>query len=180
MLIIAERINVSRKQIARTICGLTNVSYGLPARKPVNRAFLAAAITMGLDSSIIDPTNELLLCDAEGRHARRRQGRLLHGLQSRLSRRSSRIAGRVNSVPVYEADRKGRSIIIACRVMEPELAHVVLEKNGADNRTDILYLEQALHRTPGKLLVKVQEKIDQVARTATRSSWVTASAPKAL
>ncbi len=45
---------------AHTICGLTNVSYGLPARKLVNRAFLAAAITKGLDSAIIDPTDELL------------------------------------------------------------------------------------------------------------------------
>ena len=43
-----------------TICGLTNVSYGLPARKLVNRAFLAAAITKGLDSAIIDPTDKLL------------------------------------------------------------------------------------------------------------------------
>ena len=43
-----------------TICGLTNVSYGLPARKLINRAFLAAAITKGLDSAIIDPTDKLL------------------------------------------------------------------------------------------------------------------------
>jgi len=59
-------------------------------------------------------------------------------------------------------------MIIACRVMEPELAHVVSEKNEADDRTDILYLEQALHRTPDKLLMRVQEKIDQVAQTASR------------
>jgi len=43
-----------------TVCGLTNVSYGLPARKLINRAFLAAAIAMGLDSAIIDPTDKLL------------------------------------------------------------------------------------------------------------------------
>lgn len=43
-----------------TICGLTNVSYGLPARKLVNRAFLATAIAMGLDSAIIDPTDRQL------------------------------------------------------------------------------------------------------------------------
>ena len=43
-----------------TVCGLTNVSYGLPARKLVNRAFLAAAIAHGLDSAIIDPTDKLL------------------------------------------------------------------------------------------------------------------------
>jgi len=52
--------------------------------------------------------------------------------------------------------------------MEPELAHVVAEKNGEDDGTDILYLEQALHRTPAKLLGQLQEKIDQFARTASR------------
>jgi hypothetical protein len=29
--------------------------------------------------------------------------------------------------------------------MEPELAHLLAEKNGEDDGTDILYLEQALH-----------------------------------
>jgi hypothetical protein len=52
--------------------------------------------------------------------------------------------------------------------MEPELTHIVSERNEADDRTDILYLEQALHRTPAKLLSQLQEKIDQVARTASR------------
>ena len=61
-----------------------------------------------------------------------------------------------------------RQVVIACRVMEPELAHCVSEMNGADGRTELLYLEQALHRTPEKLLLKVQEKIDQVARSASR------------
>jgi 5-methyltetrahydrofolate--homocysteine methyltransferase len=43
-----------------TTCGLTNVSFGLPKRKLVNRTFLVAAITRGLDSAIMDPTdNEL-------------------------------------------------------------------------------------------------------------------------
>jgi 5-methyltetrahydrofolate--homocysteine methyltransferase len=43
-----------------TVCGLTNVSYGLPARKLINRAFFAAAIVKGLDAAIIDPTDKLL------------------------------------------------------------------------------------------------------------------------
>ena len=61
-----------------------------------------------------------------------------------------------------------RQVIIACRVMEPELVHCVSEGNGADDGTQILYLEQALHRTPDKLIVKVQEMIDQTARHASR------------
>jgi 5-methyltetrahydrofolate--homocysteine methyltransferase len=44
-----------------TICGLTNVSYGLPVRKLVNRTFLVAAMSQGLDSAIIDPTDRELM-----------------------------------------------------------------------------------------------------------------------
>jgi len=43
-----------------TTCGLTNVSYGLPSRKLVNRTFLVAAIARGLDSAILDPTDKQL------------------------------------------------------------------------------------------------------------------------
>jgi len=44
-----------------TTCGLTNVSYGLPNRKLVNRTFLVAAIVRGLDSAILDPTDHQLI-----------------------------------------------------------------------------------------------------------------------
>jgi len=43
-----------------TTCGLTNVSYGLPIRKLVNRTFLVAAIVRGLDSAMLDPTDKQL------------------------------------------------------------------------------------------------------------------------
>ncbi len=65
-----------------------------------------------------------------------------------------------------ETGRDDRRVIIACRVMEPELAHAAAERKEAGERPNILYLEQALHRTPEKLRAKVQEKIDQAARTA--------------
>lgn len=43
-----------------TTCGLTNISYGMPNRKLINRTFLVAAITRGLDSVILDPTDKPL------------------------------------------------------------------------------------------------------------------------
>ena len=61
--------------------------------------------------------------------------------------------------------RKGRRVVIACRVMEPELTRVLAE--GGDD-AEILYLDQSLHRTPTKLLAQLQEKIDQVAQRASR------------
>ena len=42
-----------------TICGASNVSFGLPVRKLLNSVFLAMLIARGLDSAIIDPCNSL-------------------------------------------------------------------------------------------------------------------------
>ncbi len=57
-----DAIEQIMKQFPRvhTTCGLTNVSYGLPNRKLVNRSFLVAAIVRGLDSAILDPTDKQL------------------------------------------------------------------------------------------------------------------------
>lgn len=41
-----------------TVCGMSNVSYGLPLRKLVNRSFLVACICHGLDAAIIDPVDK--------------------------------------------------------------------------------------------------------------------------
>ena len=60
-------------------------------------------------------------------------------------------------------ERKQRRVVIACRVMEPELIQVLSEEG---KEVEILYLDQSLHRTPTKLLGLVQEKIDQVSQTA--------------
>jgi len=47
----------------KTTCGLSNVSFGLPKRKIINKYFLALAIYEGLDSAIVDPSNEGI-CEA--------------------------------------------------------------------------------------------------------------------
>ena len=46
---------------ANTICGLSNVSFGLPERFLVNRTFLALALGAGLSAAIVDPTDEKLM-----------------------------------------------------------------------------------------------------------------------
>lgn len=45
---------------AKTTCGLSNVSFGLPKRAFINSAFVSIAIYNGLDSAIADPTSEEL------------------------------------------------------------------------------------------------------------------------
>lgn len=46
---------------SHTICGLSNVSYGLPARPLINRAFMAMAISYGLDSAIVNPLDKSMI-----------------------------------------------------------------------------------------------------------------------
>jgi len=42
-------------------CGLSNISFGIPARKLMNQAFLIAAMTAGMDSAILDPLDKKLM-----------------------------------------------------------------------------------------------------------------------
>jgi 5-methyltetrahydrofolate--homocysteine methyltransferase len=44
-----------------TACGLSNISYGLPERKAINRTFMAMAIARGLDGAIVDPLDRSMM-----------------------------------------------------------------------------------------------------------------------
>jgi 5-methyltetrahydrofolate--homocysteine methyltransferase len=44
-----------------TICGLSNISFGLPERKLINRNFLALCMCYGLSGAILDPTDRRLM-----------------------------------------------------------------------------------------------------------------------
>ncbi|MGQ9733040.1 MAG: methyltetrahydrofolate cobalamin methyltransferase, partial [Candidatus Zipacnadales bacterium] len=48
--------------------GLSNISYGLPHRRLLNRVFVTLCMGCGLDSGILDPTDKALMasiCAAE-------------------------------------------------------------------------------------------------------------------
>lgn len=46
-----------------TICGLSNISFGLPARRLINRTFLSLSILQGLSAAILDPTDKRLMAN---------------------------------------------------------------------------------------------------------------------
>ena len=50
-----------RYPAARTVLGLSNISYGLPKRKLVNRAFLLMAAHAGLDAVILNPLDAKMM-----------------------------------------------------------------------------------------------------------------------
>lgn len=61
-----EAVRALREQLpgVHTTCGLSNVSFGLPARRFLNRCFMAMAVGAGLDSAIIDPTDPGMVATA--------------------------------------------------------------------------------------------------------------------
>jgi len=62
-LIALEAMETIRQEIegVHLICGLSNVSFGLPRRHLLNRTFLSLAMKAGLDAAIVDPLDRKLM-----------------------------------------------------------------------------------------------------------------------
>lgn len=56
-----ETIRYCKEKGLATICGLSNISFGMPERSFVNTAFLTLAIREGLTMAIANPSQELLV-----------------------------------------------------------------------------------------------------------------------
>jgi cobalamin-dependent methionine synthase I len=46
-----------------TMCGLSNISFGMPARKYMNRTLMSMAIARGLDGAIMNPLDEQMMAN---------------------------------------------------------------------------------------------------------------------
>jgi 5-methyltetrahydrofolate--homocysteine methyltransferase len=46
-----------------SVCGLSNISYGLPERKFLNQTFMVMAIARGLDGAIVDPLDKKMMAN---------------------------------------------------------------------------------------------------------------------
>ncbi len=62
-MLVYETIGRLRKAFpgVHAVCGLSNISFGLPARKLVNQTFLVQAMASGLDAAIVDPLDKRLM-----------------------------------------------------------------------------------------------------------------------
>ncbi|MBR4086149.1 MAG: homocysteine S-methyltransferase family protein [Lachnospiraceae bacterium] len=59
-----ETIRYCKEMGLATICGLSNISFGMPSRVHVNTTFLTLAIQAGLTMAIANPSQEMLVCGA--------------------------------------------------------------------------------------------------------------------
>lgn len=57
-----EQIMMKYKGI-HTACGLSNISYGLPARRFLNQTFMVMAITKGMDGVIVNPLDKKMMAN---------------------------------------------------------------------------------------------------------------------
>lgn len=57
-----EQIVTSFRGI-HTVCGLSNISYGLPERKFLNQTFMSMAIAKGLDGAIMNPLDKKMMAN---------------------------------------------------------------------------------------------------------------------
>ena len=55
-----ERITQTFKGV-HTMCGLSNISFGLPERKFINQTFMVMAIARGLDGAIVNPLDARMM-----------------------------------------------------------------------------------------------------------------------
>jgi cobalamin-dependent methionine synthase I len=62
-LLVLDTIRGVKKRFpeVKLITGLSNISYGLPARKQVNRAFVVTCMANGLDGALIDPLDSTMM-----------------------------------------------------------------------------------------------------------------------
>ncbi len=109
-----------------TICGLSNISFGLPERVFVNSAFLTMAIGQGLTMAISNPSQTLLVNAALASdlllNKEESDLRYINGV-SALSVSSADTAGRPQTVeghPLYTAVIKGKGAHIV-ELVEKEL-----------------------------------------------------------
>ena len=114
-----------------TICGLSNISFGLPERINVNAAFLTMAITHGLTMAIANPSQAMLmnaafasdlLLNKEEADVRYIQRMNTHATSVVVTatNKSSENGPEQNRSPIYEAVMKGNKERIIERV-EAEL-----------------------------------------------------------
>jgi 5-methyltetrahydrofolate--homocysteine methyltransferase len=57
-----EKIVTTFKGI-HTLCGLSNISFGLPERKFLNQTFMVMAIAKGLDGAIVNPLDKKMMAN---------------------------------------------------------------------------------------------------------------------
>ena len=118
---------IKREFEVKTTLGVSNVSFGLPARKIVNTSFLTMAMYAGLDLPILNPNipENMQAVDAFN---------VLSGRDVGCARYAEKYAGYVEAAPAVKPTSSGTEELSA-QSSEGELAHCI--KKGLDRAAEI-------------------------------------------
>ena len=132
------------ERLLPTICGLSNISFGLPERMYVNTAFLTMAICKGLTMAIANPSQELLM------NAAFASDMLLHRPDSDI-----RYIERMNRL----AEQKAEYETVVVKKTPAEGAEKK-ESSGADAIKDHPIFIAVLKGSKGTILDEVKKALD--------------------
>lgn len=123
-----DTIHYCKKELGlATICGLSNISFGLPGRQYVNTAFLTMAIAQGLTMAIANPSQELLMNAAYASdmllHKEESDIRYIHRMNRLEQKEEPKEAAKTGEAksdvhPVFEAVLQGSKGSILAKVDE--------------------------------------------------------------
>lgn len=135
-----DTIHYCRNELGlATICGLSNISFGLPNRPFVNTAFLTMAIQQGLTMAIANPSQDLLM------NAAFASDMLLHKPDSDI-----RYIGRMQ---VYEKHLAEKEVSA-----QPAKKNAIVQETASDGETDAIF-SCVLKGDKKHIVAKVEEAL---------------------
>lgn len=136
-----DTIHYCRQELGlATICGLSNISFGLPNRPFVNTAFLTMAIERGLTMAIANPSQDLLM------NAAFASDMLLHKPESDIRY--------IDRMQVYE-----RHLAEKEAVAQPKAKREAAKNTASDTRSDDIIFTSVLKGDKKHIVSYVEEAL---------------------
>ena len=136
-----DTIHYCRQELGlATICGLSNISFGLPNRPFVNTAFLTMAIERGLTMAIANPSQDLLM------NAAFASDMLLHKPESDIRY--------IERMQVYE-----RHLTEKEAAAQPKAKRLDIQSTAADTNSDDVIFTSVLKGDKKHIVAQVEEAL---------------------
>jgi 5-methyltetrahydrofolate--homocysteine methyltransferase len=119
-----------------TVCGLSNISFGLPARGFINRSFLSMAVANGLTSAIVNPLDEQIMGEI-------RASDVLLSKDKNSEKYISLYAGYKENLSVSVSDKGNKTVDKTPDTLEGYLYDAVVKGN---KDTILQYVKEALDK----------------------------------
>ncbi len=136
-----DTIHYCRQELGlATICGLSNISFGLPNRPFVNTAFLTMAIERGLTMAIANPSQDLLM------NAAFASDMLLHKPESDIRY--------IDRMQVYE-----RHLVEKEAAAQPKAKRADIQSTAVDTNSDDVIFTSVLKGDKKHIVAQVEEAL---------------------